>query len=303
MKKSLLLFLVVILSSAFTQVFAQEPAMKGPPKVLYIVREDIKPGMMPAHNKHSASFASIFKALNTPNHRIAMVPVAGSENEVVYITGVDSFAELEGALKDTDKKMASVGGNMKAELDRLEKEAPALHAGMRDMMTVYRPDLSYNANVDIRSMRYFSITTVRVRPGHDAQYTEYLQKMIKVGQKAKIDELNLAAFQVISGAQAGTYLFFRPMKSLEGFMVMVPLGMRMRAAMGDDMSKDADKTVSEAVLSSETSTYAYAPNMSYVEKDFAAGDPAFWNPKPAAMAKPKPKKPVVKPVAAKPPAD
>jgi hypothetical protein len=302
MKKSLLFFVVVVLISA-SQVFAQDAAMKGPPKVLYIVKEDIKPGMMGAHGRHSASFANIFRTLETPNHRIAMVPVAGNENEVVYITGVESFAQLETILNDTDKKMASVSGNMKAELDRLEKEAPALHAGMRDMMTMFRPDLSYNPGVDIRTMRYFSITTVRVRPGHEAQYNDYLKKMISVGQKAKVDDLHLAAFQVISGAQAGTYIFFRPMKSLEGFMVMVPLGMRMRAAMGDDMSKDADKTVSESVMSSETSTYAYAPSMSYVEKDFAAGDPAFWNPKPAMMAKPKPRKRVAKPVAPKPPTD
>lgn len=303
MKKSLLLFVVVILISAFSHVFAQDAPRQGPPKVLYIVREDIKPGLMGAHNKHSASFANIFRTLDTPNHRIALVPVAGSENEVIYITGTESFKQLEDILDQTDKKMASVSGNMRAELDRLEKEAPALHAGMRDMMTMFRPDLSYNPGVDIRTMRYFSITTVRVRPGHETQYNEHVQKMIKVGEKAKIDDLHLAAFQVISGAQAGTYMFFRPMKSLEGFMVMVPLGMRMRAAMGDDMSKDADKTVSEAVLSSETSTYSYAPSMSYVEKDFAAGDPAFWNPKPAMVEKPKAKKGVGRRVAQKPPTD
>ena len=148
MRKSLLFLVVVILFSAFSQVFAQEPDRKGPPKVLYVVKEDIKPGMMPAHTKHSASFASIFQSLGTPNHRIALVPVAGSENEVVYITGCDSFKELEGILSTTDKKMEGVSGNMKAELDRLNKEAPELHAGMRDLITMFRPDLSYNPNID-----------------------------------------------------------------------------------------------------------------------------------------------------------
>ena len=47
------------------------------------------------------------------------------------------------------------------------------------------------------------------------------------------------------------------------------------------MKKDADKAISEAVISSDVSTYWFAPNMSYVEKEFAAGDPGFWNPKPA----------------------
>lgn len=302
MKKSLLLFVVVIIISAFSQTFAQDPAMHAPPPVLYVVREDIKPGMMDAHSTHSASFARIFKALDTPNYRIALVPVAGSENEVVYITGCNSFKELEEMLNGTDKKMGAATGGTKSELDRLNKEAPALHAAMRDMFTVYRPELSYNSGVDIRSMRYFSITTVRVRPGHDAQYAEYLQKMVNVArQKAKIDNLHIAVYQVISGAPGGTYMYFRPLKTLGEFDEN--LGMKMRAAMSDDMKKDVDKTVADAVLSSETTTYWMTPAMSYVQKDFAAGDPAFWNPKPAMMPKPKPKKKMPKPAAPPAPTD
>lgn len=301
MKKSLLFLVVVILVSAFTQVFAQDPAMHGPPKVLYVVREEIKPGMMGAHSKHSANYANAFKTLDTPNYRIALVPVAGSENEVVYITGCDSFKELEDILNGTDKKMAAVRGNMKAELDRLDKEAPVLHVAMRDMFTAYRPDLSFNPDVDIRTMRYFSITTLRIRPGHDAQYADYITKMVDVArQKAKLDNLHIAGFQVVTGAPAGTYLFFRPMKSLAE--LDDNMGMKMRAAMSDDMKKDVDKTVSDTVMSSETSTYAFAPSMSYLEKDFASGDPAFWNPKPM-MAKPKPKKKMAKPLAPPPPTD
>lgn len=301
MKKSLLFFAVVILLSTFSPTFAQDPD-KGPPKVLYIVKEDIKPGMMGAHNKHSASFASIFKMLDTPNHRIALVPVAGSENEVVYITGCDSFKELEDILNGTDKKMAGVSGNTKADLERLNKEAPDLHAGMRDMFALFRPELSFNPGVDIRTMRYFSITTTRVRPGHDDQYSDYVQKMLNVArQKAKVDNLHVATYQVISGAQAGTYIFFRPMKSLAELDEQIP--MKVRAAMTDDMKKDADKASGDAIMSSESSIYWFSPDMSYVEKDFAAGDPAFWNTKPPMMAKPKPRKRMPKPVAPPPPTD
>ena len=114
MKKSLLFLVVVILISTFSQVFAQDPAKEGPPKVLYLVNEDIKPGLMGAHNKHSANFANIFRTLDTPNYRIALVPVAGSENEVIYITGCDSFKELEGILNATDKKMAAASGNTRS---------------------------------------------------------------------------------------------------------------------------------------------------------------------------------------------
>ena len=106
MKKSLLMFVVLVLSACSAVMAQTVPDSHGPPKVLYIVREDIKPGMMPAHTKHSANFVSIFGKLQTPNYRIALVPVAGSENEVVYLTGANTFAELEGMLQATDKKWA-----------------------------------------------------------------------------------------------------------------------------------------------------------------------------------------------------
>lgn len=290
MKKSLLLFVLVIVTvmSAFSQALAQEPREPGPPKVLYLVREDIKPGMMGPHTTHSALYANIFRTLETPNYRIALVPVAGSENEVVYITGCESFKQLEDVLNATDKKLAGVSGSHKIDLDLLNKEAPSLHAAMRDMFGVFRPDLSYNPGVDIRTMRYFSITTIRVRPGRDAQFAEYAQKLISAARKAKVDNYTTALFQIVSGAPAGTYLIFRPMKSLSEFDDAV--GMKVRAALSNDERKDLDKEAGEIYMSSETSTYSFAPNMSYVEKEFAAGDPGFWNPKPAVTPKPKPKK-------------
>jgi hypothetical protein len=301
MKKSLLLFLVLL--AACSAAFAQTPAPHGPPKVLYLVREDIKPGMMPAHSKHSASFATIFGKLQTPNHRIALVPVAGSENEVVYITGADTFAELEGMLQATDKKMGAATGATKADLARLNGEAPLLHSAMRDMLAIYRPELSFNPGVVLPQMRYFSITTVRLKPGKDAEYAEYVQKVVNVARtKAKVDNFHAAVFQVISGTGGGTYMIFRPMKSL-GEMDD-PINMRVRAAMSDDMRKDADKSYADAVMSSETSTYWLTPEMSYVEKEFAAVDPGFWNPKPEPVAvKAKPRKRAPKPAAATPAAN
>jgi hypothetical protein len=304
MRKSLLFFVVITLLSVFSSVFAQTPpAMPvGPPKAVLIVREDIKPGMMGAHNKHSASYAKLFRALQTPNHRIALLPVAGSENEVIYLNPLESFAQLETIVMTTDKKMSGLSGSMKVESDRLDKEAPVLHAGMRDMLGIFRPEMSFNPGVDIAKMRYFSVTTVRVKPGHDAEYADYVQRIVNVArQKAKVDNLHLAAFQIISGAPGGTYVFFRPMKSLAE--MDEPIGMKVRAAMSDDMKKDADKTAADAIMTSENNTYWIAPEMSYMPSEVVARDPSFWNPKPAMAVKPKPKKRVAKPVAPPPPTE
>lgn len=284
MKKFFFALAIAMLSSSVSHVVAQERHM-GPPPVLLIVREDIKPGKMPAHNKHSASYAQIFGRLQTTSYRIACVPIAGSENEVVYISPMDTFAQVEQMQRDTDKKMTAASGVTRTELDRLEKEAPDLHAGMRDMFAVYRPELSYDPDVDIAKMRYFAVTTVRLRPGQEDQYGEFLRNVINVARKKAKAELHIAAFQVIAGSPNTTYMFFRPMKSLAEYDLKI--GPRVREAMSDDQKKKSDKIAGEAVMVSETSIYAFAPRMSYVPKEMIAGDPTFWAPKSeeAVMAK------------------
>jgi hypothetical protein len=296
MKKSLLMLALAMLMSAFSQAFAQSPEMHAPPRVLAITREEIKPGMMPMHTRHSSMYVDIFNKLQTPNHRIALVPVAGNQNEVMYINGCETFAELERILNETDKKMGSAGGSLRTQLDWLEKGEAELHASMRDSFALYRPDLSFNPGVNIPMMRYFSITTIRIRPGHDAQYVDYVQKLVNVArQKAKVDNLHIALFQVLSGAPGGTYLAFRPMRSLAE--MDDPINSRVRAAMTEDQRKDADKAYGEAVMGSEVSTYMFVPEMSYVDEGMAAADPGFWNRKPATMmpSKPNPRKQNTKP--------
>src|SRR5713226_7566188 len=168
MKTSLLLSAVVLIISGFSQAAAQTPERMGPPPILYISREDIKPGKMPAHTKESEAYARILAKENGPYYRLALVPVAGNENEVVYLNAETSFAQLEATINGRDKKEAGATGAMKAELDRLDRQSSDLHAAMRDLMAVYREDLSFEPNIDVRQMRYFAITTERVRPGHDA---------------------------------------------------------------------------------------------------------------------------------------
>jgi hypothetical protein len=300
MRKSLLPVFAVMFLICTSTVFAQPAEQMGPPKGLFIVREEIKPGMMGAHNRHSAEFAGIFNQLQTPNHRIALVPVAGNENEVVYITPINSFAELETMNRSTDRKLSSANGRMRVKLDALDKEAPGMHNSMRDMWALYRPELSFNPGVAIPRMRYFMVTTIRLRPGYDAAYSEYVQKVINVARnKAKVDNLHIAVFQVMAGMPGGTYLAFRPLRSLSELDESP--GQKVRAAMTEDQRKDADKAVRDAVMSSETTVYAFEPNMSYVNKEFASLDAEFWTPKPAMATKPKPKKRAPRP--APPPAN
>ena len=65
------------------------------------------------------------------------MPVAGSENEVLYINPAESFGAIEKINQDTDKKMSAVNASMQPQIDRLDKETPTLHAAMRDMLAIY----------------------------------------------------------------------------------------------------------------------------------------------------------------------
>jgi hypothetical protein len=287
MKRVFFVITLVMGSAGLSQLVAQERPM-GPPPALLIVREDIKPGQMPAHNKHSAAYAKIFARLQTDSYRIAMVPVAGNENEVVYVTPLGTFAQMEQMQKDTDKKMGGATGATRTELDRLDREAPELHAGMRDLFAIYRSEMSYDPVVDIAKMRYFAITTVRVRPGMDDAYVDYIKNLTNVAREKAKAELHIAAFQVIAGSPAAagsTYMFFRPMISLSDYDLKI--GSRVRSAMSDEQKKKADKTAGEVILNTETSVYAFMPQMSYVPKEMIARDAAFWGPKAneAAMAR------------------
>lgn len=298
MKTSLLCSMLLVLLT-FPAVMAQNESEKpGPPKVLLINREEIKPGLMPAHNRHSEMYASVFARLKTDNYRIAMTPIAGNENEVLYITGADSFADLEKVQRGTDKALSTIPVSMRSEMDKLDKEGPELHSAMRQMLAVYRPELSFNPGAPIPQMRYFTVTTIRVRPGHDARWVDYVQKILNTARgKAKLpDTFHVAVFQVISGAPGGTYLVFRPMKSLAEMDTAT--GPMVRRAMSDDERKEADKANAESVMTSESSIYAFNPRMSYMPKEFIQMDAAFWAPAPApTRAAVKPKKRVAQVVA------
>lgn len=292
MKKLFFATTLVMASAGLSQLVAQERPM-GPPPALLIVREEIKPGQMPAHNKHSAAYAKIFAKLQTSSYRIAMVPVAGNENEVVYVTPLGTFAQMEQMQKDTDKKMGGATGATRTELDRLDREAPDLHAGMRDLFAIYRSEMSYDPDVDIAKMRYFAITTVRIRPGMEDAYIDSIRNLTNVAREKAKAELHIAAFQVIAGSTAApgaTYMFFRPMMSISDYDLRI--GARVRQAMSDDQKKKADKTAGEVILNTETSVYAFMPQMSYVPKEMIARDPTFWEPKTqqAAMSKRTPRK-------------
>src|SRR5215813_3441664 len=135
---------------------AQAPPPPGPPKVLQIFREEVKPGKAPAHQKWETGWPKAFAKANWPTNYLAITSVTGP-GEAWFLTGYDSFVAWEKDRQNLDKNAA-----LKAEDDRLTQGDGEFLSGHRSIVAVLREDLSSKAKVTLPKMRYFQVATFRV---------------------------------------------------------------------------------------------------------------------------------------------
>ncbi|HYL75508.1 MAG TPA: hypothetical protein VEU96_14950 [Bryobacteraceae bacterium] len=154
----------------------------------------------------------------------------------------------------------------------------------RTMTALYRVGLSYRpdeAEKVLPKARYLMVSIYRLRPGADPGFAELVRL-----RRARYDSINLdrpeIAYQVISGAASGTYLFLAPLaslKTLDDGLAKSPAyaqGVRQAAA------TDGQKLAADVEIGHEILLFRIDPRMSYVPEDFASLDPDFWkgnNPK------------------------
>jgi hypothetical protein len=275
MKRNLFTVLAVLLMlSVAWPAMAQEGA---PPKVIQIYRETVKPGKTAAHEKVEAGWPRAFAKANSPTHYLAMTSVSGP-TEAWFITGYGSLAAWEKDTQDNEKNPA-----LSAELQRLSAEDGDLLSEGRSIVATYEPDMSYRANgINIGEMRYFYVTTMRIRPG--SSFSDMNKITLAAHEKANIPE-RWAVFHVTYGMPSGTFLIFQPLKSLaEVDAFPTTHGQPYRDAVGEDGFKKLTEMAKSGIIVSETNIYALNPKMSYPSKETVAVDPAFWAPKPKAPA-------------------
>src|SRR5712692_4255296 len=289
MKRSVCLLLTVaaVLLCAVSAAAQTQPQL---PKVLWIYREDVKPARASAHEKVEHGLAQHWAKSNIQPF-LAVEAVSGTATEVMFLSGYDSLAAMEKDYQTFGK--ASNG----AEYDALERQEAELVNSVRAIVAVLRPDMSYRADRFMNVMpqsRYFSIETFRVRLGHDADFAAGGKLFQNAFEKMKREQ-PYAMYQVIMGAPEGTYLLFSPMKSLKEMDDEFANQGAFMQAMGEDNMKNLMKGAGDVFVTMESNVYAFNPNMSYVSKEFAAADPKYWTPKPAAKRAPAPKKAAAKP--------
>ncbi len=281
MKKTLFLLCTagLILSGA-AAARAQAPAsMPGPPKVLQIIREEVRVGKGFAHEQNEAAYAQAFKKAKWPTNYLGMTSITGP-SEAWFQIRYDSFEAWE-----KDQQAAQKNTALEAALRPLDEKEAKFISGTRSLVAVYREDLSYHTKVNLPQMRYFRIVTYRVRPGHESDFAETAKIVRGAYEKANVD-MPWAVYQISSGMPGPTFLVFIPMKSLQEIDAAVARSGKIQEAEGEEGQKKLQTLVSQGYLSAESNIYAFSPKISYVSKEFAAGDPDFWTPKPKGPAKP-----------------
>lgn len=238
--------------------------------VLTVYRETVKPGKGLAHDEHESAWARAMAAAKSPVPYLAMTAMSGP-SETWYMSAYPTWADYE-----KSNKAMEAAAFMGVAKRFVPPEADNLSDG-RGMVLTFREDLSYGGPSDLPSMRYFSVTRISVRPGHNAEFEEN-RKMVKAAHESARLTDKYSMWQAAAGAPAGTYFLIVPRKSLgeidEGATVH---GAAYQAALGGpEAQKKMNANASAAVISSQTDHFAFAPQQSVVPAEWVTADPAFW---------------------------
>lgn len=233
-----------------------------PPPILQITR---KPGTGGASTR---PYASAQAAVNVVGARaITGLP------ETWLVEAHYSFSSVE----ELDQRLAAVApvrnGAESAEGLQDDVLAPA-----RTMIALYRPNWSFRPMEAVKLLgkaRYLQVSVFRIRPGTESEFGEVVRLRRATADAINLDRPDLA-FQVMSGAPAGTFVFLSPMATLRGLdegVNPVPVYAEGLAAA---RQKDGKQIAADVEVSREHLLFRVEPRISYVADDFAAADPAFW---------------------------
>lgn len=242
------------------------------PKFLHIFREQVKPGRGAEHAAWEAGWPAAYEKAKGAYNYIALESITGPP-EVWYVSPLASQAAY-GEMMAADEKDAALS----AELERLAKGDAEFLTGQSPIQAVAMPDLSYGAFPPVGKMRYYEITTFRVKPGHQAAWIA-ATNAYKTATARSAPGASWRTYEVVAGAPGGTYLVFSSVASFAEFDKMMAEGEATWKGVTAEEGAVLDKFMKDSVISVSTNRYRLSPRQSFVNAETKAQDPAFWSPK------------------------
>ena len=281
-KSSSSLTLLALVAAATSAMAQGMPTTQ--PKFLQIYREQVKMGRTGDHAKWEAGWPAAFEKNKNPYSYIALVSVTGP-NEAWYVSPLASQAAYGETLAREDADPV-----LRAELDRLSRGDAEFVSESTSLQALARPDLSYGNFPDLAMMRFWEISTYRVKPGHEDAFAAAAKAWASATARTA-PGTSWRTYEVVAGAPGGTYLIFSSHGSFADFDKSATDGEATFKSLSFDERTALDKYFADAALSTVTNRYRLDPGQSFVPAETRQKDPAFWMPKAAAAAKAPAKKP------------
>ncbi|HEY1265308.1 MAG TPA: hypothetical protein VGF06_17390 [Terriglobales bacterium] len=264
----LLLGLSILLGCA-AAIAQDNMANPGPPKVLVILREYVKPGRTGStHEKSESAFIKAFSDAKWPQHYLAVDSMSGPPRSL-FLVGYDTFEAWEKDSQATAKNAA-----LGAALERAAAADAELLTSTDSGTFALRPDYSLRTDLDIPHMRYFEISVLHVRPGHRKDFDELVKMYMKGFEK--VPDVHWATYESVYSTQDNTFLVFNPMKSLAETDKGMANGKQLEDALGPDGMKRLSELTAATIESSQTNLFMFNPRESYPPDGWLKADPGFW---------------------------
>jgi hypothetical protein len=274
--------LLCLLGSACAALAQEDPATT-PAKVLVINREYTKPGKGGAlHEKTESAYIAAAKAGKAPFHYLAATSMTGPDRALFFV-GYPSFTAWENENKTMDA-MPATG----AALDKAMVPDGDLLSETDTSVWIRDDEQSYNPKL-VTGTRYLELSLYRIKPGHDAEWSEVV-KLVKAGYMKAVPEASWTVYGQYYGTYGSAYLVITPLKSVAELDQHLIGGKAFADALGKDGLKKLDELVASCVSEEQQNLFRISPKMSIPPLSWINAEPDFWQPKAAA-----PKKAAAKP--------
>lgn len=260
----------VSLGAALALPSSAEPPT-NPPKVLWMFREEVKPARGAAHTAVEQGIARHFGKAGMQPY-FALEALTGSATDVLFVSSYDSWDQVEKDLQVLGKATAQP-----AFLALARQEAELVNS-TKGTLAVLREELSYRGEkllADMPHSRYVAVMTMRVKPGHGEEFTEYQKANVKAHAEASMDESWLV-YEVIGGAPMGTYLLFQPFKSFADVAANDEMHRNFRKGLSAETKALFKKAMAEDLQMGQWDYFTINPKQSNPPKEFLAIAPDFW---------------------------
>ncbi len=242
-----------------------------PPNVLVVIREFLKPGKSGAvHEKSEQTFVQAMKQANEQTHYFGLTSLTG-KSRALFLLGYDSFA-------DWQKDVKAMAGNsaLAQQFDQAQQADGELLTSMDQSVFLYQPDKSVGHLTDLGKVRYWEITRIKVRVGHDDDWDALAKLHDSI--YGNMPDARWFMFVKRFGQDSGSmWVVFTPLNSLDELDAQRAAGKKAWAAATADQKKQADSLEASTIESIESNLFAVDPKMSYAADNWKKSDPGFWN--------------------------